>query len=63
MVEVLASGKSIVPLANSKYVLFELTANAVPPMLEQPLYRAQLEGWTPILAHPERNLVLQARPA
>lgn len=62
MVDVLASGKSIVPLADGKYVLFELAANAVPPMLEQPLYRAQLEGWTPILAHPERNLVLQSRP-
>jgi protein-tyrosine phosphatase len=62
MVEVLISGRSIVPLAGSQYVLIELAANSVPPMLEQPLYRAQLEGWTPILAHPERNIVLQRRP-
>jgi protein-tyrosine phosphatase len=62
MVEVLAAGKSIVPIAGSKYVLIELAANSVPPMIEQPLYRAQLEGWTTILAHPERNLVLQSRP-
>ena len=62
MPEVLASGEGIVPLADSRYVLVELTANAVPPMIEQPLYRAQLGGWTPILAHPERNLVLQSRP-
>lgn len=62
MVEVLISGKAIVPLAGSRYVLIELAANSVPPLLEQPLYRAQLEGWTPILAHPERNIVLQQRP-
>ncbi|HEX2832956.1 MAG TPA: CpsB/CapC family capsule biosynthesis tyrosine phosphatase [Thermoanaerobaculia bacterium] len=62
MVEVLLAGKSIVPLAGGNYVLLELAANSVPPMIEQPLYRAQLEGWTPILAHPERNIVLQSRP-
>lgn len=62
MVDVLASGKSIVPLAGSRYVLIELAANSVPPLIEQPLFRAQLEGWTAILAHPERNLVLQENP-
>ncbi|HEX7706696.1 MAG TPA: CpsB/CapC family capsule biosynthesis tyrosine phosphatase [Thermoanaerobaculia bacterium] len=62
MCDVLQAGESIAPLAGSRYVLLELPANGVPPMIEQPLYRAQLEGWTPILAHPERNLMLQARP-
>jgi protein-tyrosine phosphatase len=62
MVEVLATGKAIVPLAGSRYVLIELAANSVPPLIDQPIYRAQLEGWTPILAHPERNIVLQQRP-
>lgn len=62
MVETLQSGQSIVPLAGSRYVLIELAANLVPPLLEQPLYRAQLEGWVPVLAHPERNIVLQSRP-
>ncbi len=62
MVEVLTAGKAIVPLAGSRYILLELAANSVPPLIEQPLYRAQLEGWTPILAHPERNIVLQERP-
>ena len=50
------------PLAGSRYVLIELAANSVPPMIEQPLYRMQLEGWIPIIAHPERNLVFQAKP-
>jgi protein-tyrosine phosphatase len=34
----------------------------VPPLFEQPLYRAQLDGWVPIIAHPERNLVYQSHP-
>jgi protein-tyrosine phosphatase len=62
MADVLASGNGIVPLASSRYVLLELASNSVPPMLEQPLYRAQLEGWVPVIAHPERNLVFQAKP-
>ena len=61
--EVLRAGNAIIPLADSRYILIELASNSVPPMLEQPLYRMQIEGWRPILAHPERNRVLQSRPA
>ncbi|HEX9984128.1 MAG TPA: CpsB/CapC family capsule biosynthesis tyrosine phosphatase [Thermoanaerobaculia bacterium] len=60
--ETLQSGTGIIPLAGSRYVLIELESHTVPPMIEQPLYRMQLDGWTPILAHPERNQTLQARP-
>lgn len=60
--DVLRAGKAIVPLAGSRYVLIELDANNVPPHIEGPLYRMQLDGWRPILAHPERNRVLQNRP-
>lgn len=63
MPEVLRSGNAILPLAGSRYILMELAANSVPPMLEQPLYRAQLDGWIPIIAHPERNRVFQSRPS
>jgi protein-tyrosine phosphatase len=62
MAETLLAGNAIVPLAGSRYVLLELAANSVPPKFEQPLYRAQLDGWIPIIAHPERNLVFQQRP-
>ena len=62
VVEVLGARNAIVPLAGSRYVLIELAANSVPPLIEQPLYRMQLEGWVPVLAHPERNTVFQARP-
>lgn len=62
MAEVLKAGDRVVPLANGRYVLVEFTANAVPPLIEQPFYRLQLEGWVPIIAHPERNLVFQSNP-
>jgi protein-tyrosine phosphatase len=62
MVEVLGAGTSIVPLANSRYVLIEFAANALPPHLEHPFYRLQLAGWVPVIAHPERNLAFQAHP-
>lgn len=61
MNESLRSG-TIVPLADSRYVLVELAAQAVPPLLEQPLYQARLGGWTTVIAHPERNLVFQNKP-
>lgn len=53
---------AVLPLAGSRYVLIEFAAQAIPPLVEQPLYRMQLEGWTPIIAHPERNLVFQHKP-
>jgi protein-tyrosine phosphatase len=62
MADLLREGTTVFPLAAGRYVLLELPANSVPPMFNQPLYRAQLEGWLPILAHPERNTVFQAGP-
>lgn len=60
--DVLAAGTAIVPLAGSRFVLVELASNSVPPMLEQPFYRVQLDGFVPVIAHPERNTVFQSRP-
>lgn len=62
MADVLREGTAVFPLAAGRYVLLELPSNSVPPMFNQPLYRAQLEGWLPVLAHPERNLVFQTNP-
>lgn len=62
VVEVLNARNAIVPIAGSRYVLIELAASSVPPMIEQPIYRMELDGWIPILAHPERNLVFQTKP-
>jgi protein-tyrosine phosphatase len=62
MNEVLQSGNAIVPLAGSRYILIEFDSHNVPPTIEQPFYRAQLDGWIPLIAHPERNAIFQAKP-
>jgi protein-tyrosine phosphatase len=62
MNELLESNGGIVPLNDTRYVLVEFASQAIPPMVEQPFYRAQLAGWTPVIAHPERNLVFQKKP-
>lgn len=62
MEEVLAAGDGIIPLAGSRYILVEFDPQNIPPLVGQPLYRIQLSGWTPIIAHPERNLVFQSKP-
>lgn len=55
-------GQSIIPLAGGRYVLVEFASNAVPPLVRDPLYRVQLDGWMPVIAHPERNMVFQSKP-
>jgi protein-tyrosine phosphatase len=54
--------ESILPLAGGRYVLVEFSSNNVPPLVRDPLYRVQLNGWMPIIAHPERNIVFQSKP-
>ncbi|MEA2336372.1 MAG: protein-tyrosine phosphatase [Thermoanaerobaculia bacterium] len=53
---------TILPLAGGRYVLVEFASNNVPPMVRDPLYRVQLEGYMPVIAHPERNIVFQSKP-
>ena len=55
-------GGAIIPLAGSRYILVEFASNAIPPLVLQPLHAVMLDGWTPIIAHPERNTVLQSKP-
>jgi len=47
-------GGAIIPLAGSRYILVEFASNAIPPLVLQPLHAVMLDGWTPIIAHPER---------
>jgi protein-tyrosine phosphatase len=62
MAELLATQGPIVPLGGGRYVLVEFSAHALPPLVDSVFYRAQLDGWTPVIAHPERHAVFQARP-
>jgi protein-tyrosine phosphatase len=54
--------ESILPLAGGRYVLVEFSSHTVPPLVRDPLYRVQLSGWMPVIAHPERNIVFQSKP-
>jgi protein-tyrosine phosphatase len=41
------------------YLLVEIPDHALPPTLGEVFYQMQIDGVTPILTHPERNLTLQ----
>lgn len=53
--EGLLDDKNIHPL-NGKYVLVEMSFFGAPPKLEDYIFKIQLKGFIPILAHPERYL-------
>lgn len=50
------------PIGATRYVLVELPFFAFPPYTEDVIFRLQVAGYKPILAHPERNAILAARP-
>jgi protein-tyrosine phosphatase len=58
--EGLRSGRRLSLGGNRRWFLFELPASFVPAPLEQMLFATGLAGWTPLLAHPERNHALAA---
>lgn len=53
--EGLISSNDIRPLKD-KYVLVEMSFYGAPPKLEEYIFKIQLKGYIPILAHPERYL-------
>ncbi|HEY0161368.1 MAG TPA: CpsB/CapC family capsule biosynthesis tyrosine phosphatase [Edaphobacter sp.] len=46
-------------LNGGAYLLVELPDHALPPTINEVFYQLQIDGLTPILTHPERNLTLQ----
>lgn len=50
------------PLGLGPYILVELPFQTFPPYTEQVLFQLQAQGYTPILAHPERNAALLKDP-
>jgi len=54
ILEDLESGR-VIGLQEGKYVLIEFPSNHIPRFAEQIIYDLQLKGFTPIIAHPERN--------
>ena len=54
---------SVLTLNDSRaYLLVEMPATLLPPDYERVLYEIQLQGVTPVIAHPERNQVIMKNP-
>lgn len=49
-------------LGGSRYLLVEFMPGYVPPSVEASFHELWILGMTPVIAHPERNLVLAAEP-
>lgn len=45
-----------------KYVLVEFPMNSIPEGSDEVLFQIQLQGLTPIIAHPERNMTIIQKP-
>ncbi|BBI32087.1 tyrosine-protein phosphatase [Cohnella abietis] len=52
----------LLPLEGTSYVLLELPSSSIPDFLEDTLHELAVLGWTPILAHPERNREIADNP-
>jgi len=53
----------LLTLNDSNYLLVELPATFIPSYTERVLYELQLQGITPIIAHPERNAGFAGDPS
>lgn len=58
----LAQGELLTINDNGRYLLVELPSAFIPEYSAQALYEIQLQGVTPIIAHPERNAGFSRRP-
>lgn len=58
----LADGEILTINDTGRFLLVELSAIMVPEYTERVLYEIQLQGTTPIIAHPERNQILAKHP-
>jgi len=56
------SGQVMTMADGGKYLMLDLGEEIVPPRIEEALFALHLEGITPILSHPERNLAVQEDP-
>lgn len=62
VIDDLKSGKALTLKEGSPYVLIEFPSHEVPIYTEQLFTKMALEGYIPIIAHPERNSELQKNP-
>jgi protein-tyrosine phosphatase len=60
--ERLASGEVLPLCEERKYILFELPMSHVPHATREVMWKFQLAGIFPVLAHPERNMDFERKP-
>ena len=53
------SGEAMTINNAGKYLLLEFPAQSIPPGAKDEIFRLKLNGITPIITHPERNLMIQ----
>ena len=63
LAEKLKRGELLTLNDSGRYLLVELPDTFLPEFTADVLYQIQLAGVTPIIAHPERNMVLGREPA
>ncbi len=61
--ERIESGELLTINDNRKIVLLEMPSKLIPPNLDRFFWMMQLKGFTPVLAHPERNYYLMKNPS
>lgn len=60
--QMLASGEVLAYCAERRYILFELPMSHVPHATREVMWRFQMAGIFPVLAHPERNADFERNP-
>jgi protein-tyrosine phosphatase len=63
LIQGIISGEVLTINDTGRFVLVELQTEMVPPNLEKFFWDLEMQGITPILSHPERNLALLRDPA
>jgi protein-tyrosine phosphatase len=58
----LASGRALTIGGTSRYALLETPYHHLPFYLREIVFQVQSRGFTPVLAHPERNPTIQTKP-
>ncbi|GAB2023938.1 tyrosine protein phosphatase [Lactovum odontotermitis] len=62
LIEALEGGHLLTVANRTRYMLLEFDSNDVPLYAESLIYQMQLNGVTPIIVHPERNLDIMRNP-
>ncbi|MBY0013613.1 tyrosine-protein phosphatase [Paenibacillus typhae] len=52
----------LLTLANTRYILLEMPSSRVPRTMEETCHELVIQGFVPVIAHPERNAEIASNP-